>query len=61
VRVGWESARPGFGRSLAVRPFFDVVFPSGNVDTGTRYGVVFELTLIGYSTRSPSTPVVARN
>jgi hypothetical protein len=53
ARLGWEFSRAsrGFGRSLSVRPWFDVVFPSGEVDTGTRYGVLLELTLIGYATR----------
>lgn len=60
ARIGWETSTRSFGRALAVRPWVDVVFPSGNVDIGTRYGVLFELTLIGYSTRTPSTPVVAR-
>jgi hypothetical protein len=60
ARFGWETSTRSFGRALAVRPWVDVVFPSGNVDTGTRYGVVFELTLIGYSTRAQAVPVVAR-
>jgi hypothetical protein len=53
ARLGWELSRGshGFGRAVAVRPWFDVVFPSGEVDTGTRYGFLVELTLIGYATR----------
>lgn len=55
VRVGWEisSEGRGFGLGLGVRPWLDVVFPSEN-PVGTRYGVVFELTLTGYSTRASS-------
>jgi hypothetical protein len=49
ARLGWEFGSRGFGRAVAVRPWFDVVFPSGEVDTGTRYGVIVELTLIGYA------------
>jgi hypothetical protein len=52
ARIGWETSRRGFGKALSVRPWLDVVFPSGNVDTGTRYGVLFELTLIGYATQA---------
>lgn len=53
ARIGWEQSRAtrSFARAVALRPWFDVVLPSGNVDTGTRYGVLFELTLVGYSTR----------
>jgi hypothetical protein len=50
ARFGWETSSRGFGRAVSVRPWIDVVFPSGNVDTGTRYGLLFELTLIGYAT-----------
>lgn len=60
ARVGWEFGSRGFGRALSVRPWLDVVFPSGNVDTGMRYGVLFELTLIGYATRSPSPAVITQ-
>jgi hypothetical protein len=52
ARLGWEFSTRGFAKSLSVRPWFDVVFPSGNVDTGTRYGLLFELTLIGYATQA---------
>ncbi len=54
ARVGWEFTGDGrsFGRALAVRPWVDVVFPSGNVDVGARYGVFVEFTLIGYVTRA---------
>lgn len=60
ARVGWEFGSRGFGRALSVRPWIDVVFPSGDVDTGMRYGVMFELTLIGYATSSPSPAVVTQ-
>jgi hypothetical protein len=52
ARIGWELSRAsrGVGRAVAVRPWFDVVFPSGEVDIGTRYGFLVELTLIGYAT-----------
>lgn len=52
ARVGWETSRRGFGKAFSVRPWVDIVFPSGNVDTGTRYGLLFELTLIGYATQA---------
>jgi hypothetical protein len=52
ARIGWETSSRGFGRAVSVRPWIDVVFPSGNVDIGTRYGLLFELTLIGYATQA---------
>jgi hypothetical protein len=54
ARVGWEFTGDdrSFGRALAVRPWVDVVFPSGNVDVGACYGVFVEFTLIGYVTRT---------
>lgn len=60
ARLGWEFGSRGFGRALSVRPWIDVVFPSGDVDTGMRYGVLFELTLIGYATSSPSPAIVTQ-
>ncbi|MCX5746130.1 MAG: hypothetical protein NT062_26935 [Proteobacteria bacterium] len=53
VRLGWEFTRPsrGFATAISVRPWLDLVFPSGNVDQGSRRGVLVELTLIGYVTR----------
>lgn len=53
-RIGYEGASAGrsFGVSIAARPWFDVVFPSLNVDVGARYGALLELTLIGYATRA---------
>ncbi len=53
ARLGWEfsGASRAFATSLSVRPWVDVVFPSGDVDVGTRYGALVELTLIGYVTR----------
>ncbi len=51
ARIGWEFGTRGFGKALAVRPWLDVVVPSGNVDVGTRYGLLLELTLIGYALR----------
>ncbi len=62
-RIGYEGASAGrsFGVSIAARPWFDVVFPSLNVDVGARYGALLELTLIGYATRprytAPATSV----
>ena len=53
ARLGWEftGVSRSFATALSVRPWVDVVFPSGNVDVGTRYGALVELTLIGYVTR----------
>lgn len=54
ARLGWEfsNATRSFGAGLSARPWIDVVFPSDNLDVATRYGVIFELTLIGYVRRS---------
>lgn len=60
ARFGWEFGTRGFGRALSVRPWVDVVFPSGDVDNGMRYGVLLELTLIGYATTSPSPAIVTQ-
>jgi hypothetical protein len=61
LRIGWETSTRSFGRALAIRPWFDVVIPSGNIETGARWGAVVELTLIGYATRTrPAAAVVAR-
>ena len=51
ARLGWEFGTRGFAKALTLRPWLDVVVPSGNVDVGTRYGLLLELTLIGYATR----------
>lgn len=53
VRIGWEvsTAARGFAFNVALRPWFDVVFPSANIDVGVRYGAIFELGIVGYGLR----------
>ncbi|MFO0560000.1 MAG: hypothetical protein U0269_18445 [Polyangiales bacterium] len=53
ARIGWQVSTPGraFGFDVALRPWFDVVFPSTNIDVGTRYGALVELGFFGYATR----------
>lgn len=53
VRVGWEvsSAGRGFAFNVGLRPWFDVVFPTANIDPGVRYGAIFELGIVGYGLR----------
>jgi hypothetical protein len=51
ARLGWEFSTRSFAKALALRPWLDVVVPAGNVDIGTRFGLLLELTLIGYATR----------
>ena len=53
ARIGWQVSTPGraFGFDVALRPWFDVVFPTANIDVGARYGAIIELGLFGYATR----------
>lgn len=53
VRIGWEvsTAARSFAFNVALRPWFDVVFPTANIDVGVRYGAIFELGIVGYGMR----------
>jgi len=61
VRLGWEFSTRGFAKALAVRPSPDVVFPSGNVDTGLIPRHQDALFLIGYATSTPPSVTTQAN